>query len=220
MRESWERLAEQFKEVHESQNKFMKAIITSNSRPSRRGICALLLGIAALWAMPRNAHAQLYVAVYNSDAVGKYNTTTGAVINANFITGLYRPTGLAVSGNNLFVTSVGGPGSYSGKVGKYDATTGAVINANFIAGLNNPTGLAVGGNNLFVSISTATGADNAGSVGRYNAITGAVINANFITGLSTPEGLAVVGPVSGSPVSQPVVTTYLQGGQRCLYHGS
>ena len=125
-----------------------------------------------------------------------------------------------MSGNNLFVTSVGGPGSYSGKVGKYDATTGAVINANFIAGLNNPTGLAVGGNNLFVSISTATGADNAGSVGRYNAITGAVINANFITGLSTPEGLAVVGPVSGSPVSQPVVTTYLQGGQRCLYHGS
>jgi len=37
----------------------MKTIITSNSRPLRRALCKLFLGIAALWAMLRNAQAQL-----------------------------------------------------------------------------------------------------------------------------------------------------------------
>jgi YVTN family beta-propeller protein len=37
----------------------MKTIITSNSKPLRRALCTLLRYIAALWAMPRNALAQL-----------------------------------------------------------------------------------------------------------------------------------------------------------------
>jgi len=41
-----------------AQNKTMKAISTSNSRPLRRALCTLLIPIAALWAMPRGAHAQ------------------------------------------------------------------------------------------------------------------------------------------------------------------
>jgi WD domain, G-beta repeat len=39
----------------------MKTIIASNWRPLRRALCTLLLGIAALWAMPRSASAELYV---------------------------------------------------------------------------------------------------------------------------------------------------------------
>jgi len=35
----------------------MKTIITSTSRPLRRALCTLFLGITALW----NAHAQLYI---------------------------------------------------------------------------------------------------------------------------------------------------------------
>jgi hypothetical protein len=62
--------------------------------------------------MPRSAHGQLYV---NQDAnpssqvvessVGEYNATTGAAINANFITGLSEPGGVAVAGNDLFVAN-------------------------------------------------------------------------------------------------------------------
>ena len=37
-----------------------KTIITSNWRPLRPALCTLLLGIVVLWAMPRNASAQLY----------------------------------------------------------------------------------------------------------------------------------------------------------------
>jgi WD40 repeat protein len=78
----------------------------------------------------------LFVAGYNSGTVGEYDATTGAVINANFITGLSYPTGLAVVGNTLYVTSAQvGSASNASLLSTYNATTGAVINANFITGL-------------------------------------------------------------------------------------
>ena len=63
----------------------MKRIIASNSRPLGRALCTLFLGIAALWAVPRNAHAQvLYVSQAGSiNGVGEYDATTGAALNAN-----------------------------------------------------------------------------------------------------------------------------------------
>src|SRR6266849_456541 len=160
----------------------------SDWMPLRRVLCTLLLCIAALWAMPRNAHAQLYVSQYvgaSSGSVGEYNASTGAAINANLITGLNTPTGLVVAGNILFVANIGP--SVPGAVGEYNASTGAAINASFITGLSQPIGLAVSGNNLFVANYGGT------TVGEYNATTGAVINASFITGLIQPSGAALSG---------------------------
>ena len=39
---------------------------------------------------------KLFVVDFASGTVGKYDATTGEAINANFITGLQFPTGLAV----------------------------------------------------------------------------------------------------------------------------
>jgi len=84
--------------------------------------------------------------------IGKYNATTGAVINANFITitGLNNAFGLAVSGNNLFVVTSITSASKIDTVSEYNATTGALMNANFITGLSDPGGIVVSGNNLLV----------------------------------------------------------------------
>src|SRR5690348_731553 len=121
-----------------AQNKTVKTIITSNWRLLRRAVCTLLLGITALWAMPRSARAQvLYVSQGGDSIVGEYDATSGAAINANLITGLNRPVGLALSGNNLLVVNFGGT-----TVGEYNATTGAAINANFITVLAGSYGLA------------------------------------------------------------------------------
>jgi PKD domain len=166
----------------------VKKIITSNWRPVRRSLCTLFLCIVALWSSPRSAHAQLYVnqqAPPTSQAqsgVSEYNTTTGAAINANFITGLNEPVAIAVSGNDLFVANI--IGGTAGVVSEYNAVTGTPINASFVAGLADPSGLALSGNNLFVGSSS-------GTIGVYDATTGAAINASFITGLSQPIGLAV-----------------------------
>ena len=150
-------------------------------------MCALyafLIPIAVLWAIPRNAHGQLYVSpeFRQPGFVSEYETKTGAAINLNFITGLNVPSGLAVKGNTLFVADLG-----NGTVGKYEAKTGAAINANFIAGLSGPLGLALRGNKLFVTNS------GTGTVGEYDAKTGAAINANFITGFQAPTQLVISG---------------------------
>ncbi len=121
-----------------------------------------------------------------SGIVGTYDVKTGAPINANFITGLNQPSGLAVFGDTLFVTNFG-TNSSNGTVGKYDAKTGAVIDANFITGLSNPAGPAVLGNTLLVA------EEFKNAVGKYDAKTGAPVNANFITGLSHPIFLALLG---------------------------
>ncbi|MFY9984982.1 MAG: hypothetical protein WAK31_09490 [Chthoniobacterales bacterium] len=168
----------------------MKTSTTSNWRPLSRAFFQCLIAVAVLWAAPRNAEAQLYILQSPpfSGALGSVSeyTSTGKVINANFITGLQNPTCFVVSDNILFVAYLAGP-SDIGTVGKYDATTGGAINAGFITGLVNPIGLAVNGNNLLV-----TYAVDPGTVGEYNATTGAVISANFITGLTTPTGLALL----------------------------
>ncbi len=168
--------------------------------------------------MAATARAQLYVSQLGILTVSEYNATTGATINANLITRLRTPSGLAIQGKTLFVANE------SGSVGKYVAT-GAAINPSFITGMRFfPQGLAVQGNILFVAnfgfgtvgkYDASTGEainadfitagfptalalsgnrlfvlDATASVREYNAITGAAINANLITQLSAPSGLA------------------------------
>jgi hypothetical protein len=80
----------------------------------------------------------LFVSNASGDTIGEYDATTGAAINANFITGLTEPFGIAVSGNNLFVLNAG-----NNTIGEYDATTGAVINAQLISVSNGLRALTV-----------------------------------------------------------------------------
>src|SRR5260221_13034286 len=120
----------------------MKTTLTSNWRPLLRAFYPFVIAAAALWAMPKNARAQLYVTEFPQGGgpigfVGKYDGTTGAAISPSFITGLSFPRGLAVLGNTLFVSN-----ETDNTVGKYDATTGAAIIPNFITGLSEPLGLA------------------------------------------------------------------------------
>ena len=147
-----------------------------------RTLYAFLIVIVVLCAMPRNADAQLYVLLNNVSQIGNVSeySPKGELINSNFITGLADPAGIAVSGNNLFVTD-----NVTDTVGKYDATTGGAINAGFIMGLQSPFAIAVLGNNLFVTYYTG---QNHYAVGEYDATTGVAINANLITGLTQPLG--------------------------------
>ena len=174
----------------------MKTTVTANSMPLHRAFCTLLIGIAALWAMPRSARAQLYVSQTgngaNTGTVSEYDATTGAVINANLITGVEQAGAISLSGNILYVANA----SAFGTVGDYNATTGAAINANLITGLDSTAGLLVSGNDLFVASQGAPSGNLLSRVGEYDATTGAAINANFITVPSTSThfgGLALSG---------------------------
>ena len=77
----------------------------------------------------------------NNSTEGEYDAITGAAIHDNLIVSGNQAFGLALDGNDLFV-------SYNGSnvVEEYNATTGAVINPNFVS-LDNeflgPTGMVV-----------------------------------------------------------------------------
>jgi hypothetical protein len=177
-----------FFRVHDRKQKPMKKNITANLRSLLHALHPFVIAVAVLWAVPRNAQAQVYVLEQgpssNTDFVSEYSTK-GELINANFITGL-SATQIAVSGDNLFVVNF--PVGTGGWVGKYDATTGAAINASFITALNSPNKLAVSNNSLFVSYNGQQGT----TIAKYDATTGAAINPDFITGLNETFELAVL----------------------------
>ena len=79
--------------------------------------------------------------ITTGSAVAEYNATTGAAINANFITGLTGSFGVSLTpdGSTLYVTNNG-----AGTVGEYNAITGAAINASLITGLDAPLGIYAG----------------------------------------------------------------------------
>jgi hypothetical protein len=64
--------------------------------------------------------------------ISEYNASTGAAISTNFIVNGGGNEGLALSGNDLFVSRS------NSTVAEYNATTGALITLNFITPLTNP----------------------------------------------------------------------------------
>jgi hypothetical protein len=116
----------------------MKTSTTPNWRPLLRAVYTFLIGIAALWATPRNAYAQLYVTQstlpgQEVGGVSEYDANTGVLMNASFITGLNDPVFLALLDNVLFVANFN-----DNTVGQYDATSGRPMRPNFIPGLTAP----------------------------------------------------------------------------------
>jgi hypothetical protein len=195
----------------------MKPIMPFKWKAQRRVPWTLLLGVLALWAMPRSAHAQLYASQSTTNTVGKYDANTGAAINANFITGLSGPMGLALSadGTVLFVAN-----DSNGSVGEYNAATGAAINANFITeggGLFGPvlSGIALSGNNLFVELFSPDPSSSS-TVIKYDATMGVAINADFITGLNGPALLLAVGPTP-TPTAKELVWENTVTGEHSIW---
>ena len=154
------------------------------------GLFAVLLGLLSMNA----AHAQIFVVNTSADTIGEY-TNSGATVNASLVSGLNQPSGIVVSGPDLFVANNNFGTIYNaGTIGEYNAITGAAVNASLVSGLNYPIGLAVSGPDLFVTNA------NPGTIGEYTT-SGATVNASLISGSGFyPTNIAV----SAAPVSAPV----------------
>ncbi len=130
--------------------------------------------------------------IYNpgSGSIGEY-TTSGLTVNASLVTGLDHPSGITVSGGNLFVSSYD-----NGTIGVYNATTGATVNTALVSGLNHPSDIAVSGGNLYVvnygTYTNNTYNQGSGSIGEYTT-SGATVNAALVSGMTYPSGIDVSG---------------------------
>jgi WD40 repeat protein len=165
------------------ERKIMKTKQTIMKSTTIRTLWSTLLAVMLGTLLAGQACGQIFVVTNGDGMVGKYNLD-GTTVNASLISGLNSPWGLALSGNNLYVSG----GGFNGFVGEYDASTGAAINTSLVLGLSQyPEPLLLSGNNLYVVSS------NAGFIGLYDATTGAAINPSLVTGLSYPEGIAISG---------------------------
>jgi hypothetical protein len=110
-------------------------------------------------------------------------TTTGGTVNSSLISleGFYAPSGIALSGSNIFVANAG----VFDTISEY-TTSGGTLNASLISGLSAPEGIAVSGQNLFVANFFG------GTVGEYTT-TGGVVNPALVSGLRNPTAIAVSG---------------------------
>ena len=117
----------------------------------------------ALTGLPMVAQADIFFANNTVNTTGTIGTigdytNAGDSVNAALISGLDEPSGIAVSGSDLFVANYA-----TDTIGEY-TTSGNTVNASLITGLNAPAGIAVSGSDLFVTNSGA-GTTSAGTVG-------------------------------------------------------
>ena len=120
-------------------------------------------------------------------------------MNSSLISGLNDPTGIAVSGSDIFVANLG-----ASSLGEY-TTSGTTVNASLIS-MATPWGIAVSGSDLFVVDR------NDGTIGEYTTAW-ATVNASLVSGLNTPHGIAVADvslPVP-EPASLPILAAGLFG---------
>jgi len=111
--------------------------------------------------------------------------TSGAIVNSSLVSGLSAPWGLAVYGDNLFVTNENFGGQpNTGTIGEY-TMSGAVVNSSLVSGLSGAVGIAVDGTNIFV------GNSDSNTIGKYT-MAGSTVNATLIAGAS---GLTETSPV-------------------------
>jgi hypothetical protein len=115
------------------------------------------------------------VAATGVGALGKYSFS-GALVTP-IASGWANPTGVAVAGNEVFVTRA------LGTVGAY-TTSGQTINAALIAGLNYPMGMVASGASLFVF--------NTSTISEYST-SGQLIKSSVLPGVSQIESIAVSG---------------------------
>ena len=145
-------------------------------------ICTIAV---ALWAMPGTAQGQIFETNYNNNTLDEFNLDGTPVGSGTLVSsGLHQPSGLVISGDDLFVTNetVGGIGS----IGEYTTSGAPVGTGTLVTGLSYPAGLAISGSDLFV-VNTGNA-----SVGEYTT-SGSTVNASLISSLVNPWAIAISG---------------------------
>ena len=100
-------------------------------------------------------------------------------MNTSLISDLVFPTGLAISGANLFVANYSTGEGGVGFVGEY-TTAGDTLNTALITGLDGPTGIVVSGSNIFVANTSS------GTIGEYTTY-GMTVNSAYDFGFDATD---------------------------------
>jgi hypothetical protein len=138
---------------------------------------ALTASSLATTLKAQNIYVVNFGAGFNNGGIGVYGLN-GQTINAELITNVYHPIGIAVSGTNLYVVN-----DNANSIAEY-TTSGTTVNTNLISRLQGSDGgIAILGTNLFVA--------NQYGIGEYTT-SGETVNADLIPDVQA-TGIVILG---------------------------
>lgn len=119
--------------------------------------------------------------------VGKYDSTTGAAINANFLTGLASPHSLAFSPDlsSFYLTN------FTTSVRKY-SYDGTLVSGSYFSGVNQGSGITTDPATGAVFVVNNGGGGGVQWLNKFNP-DGTVINNNFANVATSPDGVLIDG---------------------------
>lgn len=138
-------------------------------------------GLAVIPDLVNSGDSDVFV-VNNAGYVDEYTVSGGAVIasHPSLISGLNEPTGIAISGGDIFVAEQG-----SASIAEY-TLSGGPVNTSLISSLYDPMNLAITSDIFIANYGS-------GNIGEYTT-SGAPVNTSLIYyGSDNPEGLAITG---------------------------
>jgi len=141
----------------------------------------IVLGAPALGLASDGSN--IYVAIDSS--IREYSYAGAQGIQFPVYTGFSGgPAGIALSGDDIFVTQANGLGEYT--------TSGQTVNNSFTGFIGSPDALAISGDDLFVATALAPDIVGTGKIGEYNT-SGTLVAGPVVSGLTNPISLAISG---------------------------
>ena len=135
------------------------------------------LGNGGNWIL-ENTNENIEV-IYFTPQIEKYEHVLDNPYGS-WVSGLiYGPKGIAINGNDMYVTN------YGGSISKINISDGTITELEWITGLTNPQGIAIYNNYLYV-------ANNGTTISKINMFDKST-ELNWISGLSEPTGLVING---------------------------
>lgn len=119
--------------------------------------------------------------------IGKFDSSTGAAINANFLTGLASPHSMAFSPDltNFYVTN------FTSNVAKY-TSSGSLVSSNFFSGVNQGSGITTDPATGAVFVVNNGGGGGVQWLNKFNP-DGTVVNNTFVNVATSPDGVLIDG---------------------------
>jgi hypothetical protein len=155
----------------------------------------------------------------NPCAVGEA-TTAGQIVNAALITGFSENPGIAISGNDLFITNWGtwdvNNSAYDNATIDEYTTSGTLVQAGFIRGITEPSAIAISGSDIFIT--ETLGIEGTQSVLAEYTLGGELVHSALISNLDNPVAMAIYGSdlyISTSPTigdTTPTIAEYTTSG--------
>jgi DNA-binding beta-propeller fold protein YncE len=122
--------------------------------------------------------------ITSAGTISKISLADGSIVKADWAVGLSSPSGIAISGEYLYVANYD---SSINTISKISLAHGSIVKADWVKELFAPSDIAIGGQYLYVSNAIND------TISKINLTDGSVVKADWAEGFSNPSGIVISG---------------------------